>query len=204
MFSVSLNGLSEKVAVSGAGGVWNITDVQVTLHLTGGYNGDLYAYLVHGDGFAVLLNRVGVGLAQGDAFGYGNAGMDITLATGGANGDIHWYGGATLPSGTYQPDGRLLDPLSVPNLFDGAPRNANLDSFTGLDPNGDWTLFIADVSAGGGQTTALSRGLVINAITPVPEPGDMALAALGLGLWGLRIALQKRTLRSRSQVPQAE
>src|SRR5690242_4320481 len=39
-------------------GSWNITDVNVVLNVSGGYNGDLYAYLVHGSGFAVLLNRV--------------------------------------------------------------------------------------------------------------------------------------------------
>ena len=31
----------------------------MTLNLSGGWNGDLYAYLVHNSGFAVLLNRVG-------------------------------------------------------------------------------------------------------------------------------------------------
>jgi hypothetical protein len=38
-----------------------ITDVNVGLQLSGGWNGDLYAYLVHSSGFAVLLNRVGRG-----------------------------------------------------------------------------------------------------------------------------------------------
>ncbi len=33
----------------------------VDLQLTGGWNGDLYAYLVHSTGFSVLLDRVGVG-----------------------------------------------------------------------------------------------------------------------------------------------
>ena len=62
------SGWNDTRPVSGSSGVWQTTDVQVTLHLSGGYNGDLYAYLTHGDGFAVLLNRVGVGQAQGDAW----------------------------------------------------------------------------------------------------------------------------------------
>ena len=37
----------------------SILDLNVTLQLSGGWNGDLYAYLTHGTGFSVLLNRVG-------------------------------------------------------------------------------------------------------------------------------------------------
>src|ERR1044071_4139758 len=35
-----------------------ITDVSVNLNIAGGWNGDLYAYLSHGSGFVVLLNRI--------------------------------------------------------------------------------------------------------------------------------------------------
>src|SRR5436309_952718 len=35
------------------------TDVNLTLKLTSTFNGDLYCYLTHGSGHAVLLNRVG-------------------------------------------------------------------------------------------------------------------------------------------------
>ncbi|MCZ7638525.1 MAG: hypothetical protein M5U12_22225 [Verrucomicrobia bacterium] len=46
-----------------------LLDVNVVLSVVGGYNGDLYAYLAHGGGFTVLLNRVG---RTADApFGYG-------------------------------------------------------------------------------------------------------------------------------------
>jgi subtilisin-like proprotein convertase family protein len=182
----NLNGWSDTRTVSGASGLWNITDVQVTLDISGGHNGDLYAYLEHDNtGFAVLLNRVGVGLAQGDAFGYGNAGMNIRLAAGAANGNIHWYGGAGTPSGIYQPDGRNISPLSPPAMFDTAAADANFSSFTGLNPNGQWTLFMADVSSGGGQTIMLSWGLQVDAIAQAPEPGTTALAALWLVLWRL-------------------
>src|SRR5476649_2238095 len=41
--------------------VANIASVTVSLDITGGYNGDLYAYLAGPNaGFAVLLDRVGV------------------------------------------------------------------------------------------------------------------------------------------------
>src|SRR4051794_16925641 len=36
-----------------------LTDVQLTLSISGGYNGDYYAYLSHAGGLTILLNRVG-------------------------------------------------------------------------------------------------------------------------------------------------
>ena len=36
----------------------------MTLNLTGGWNGDLYAYVQYGSGFTALLNRVGVAEAH--------------------------------------------------------------------------------------------------------------------------------------------
>jgi hypothetical protein len=156
----------------------------------------LYAYLAHDNGFAVLLNRVGVGSAQSDAFGYANAGMNITLSNTGANGNIHWYGGANIPTGSYQPDGRAIDPLSPASLFDTADTSANLRTFIGEDPNGEWTLFLADVSAGGGESALLGWSLTVGAI-PVPEPPPMTLAALALGLSVLWRTMHEKNRRFR-------
>src|SRR6185436_6588464 len=48
-----------------------LTDVKVVLNVAGTYNGDLYAYLMHGNtGFAVLLNRVGK--TSINPFGFGD------------------------------------------------------------------------------------------------------------------------------------
>src|SRR5690348_1437831 len=55
------------------------TSLSVNLQLTGGWNGDLYAYLVHSSGFCVLLDRVGTGVSGVSSFGYGDAGMNVTL-----------------------------------------------------------------------------------------------------------------------------
>lgn len=52
-------------------------------------------------------------------------------------------------TGTWQPDGRTNSPGSV---LDSQPPDAFLSSFNGLDPNGDWTLFVADVSGGDTHT----------------------------------------------------
>ena len=57
-----------------------ISSVTVDLDISGGYNGDLYAYLVGPNGgFAVLLNRVGVSNAP-SMYGYGDAGMNVILS----------------------------------------------------------------------------------------------------------------------------
>jgi hypothetical protein len=41
---------------------YTISDLRVTFTINNGHNGDLYAYLVHGDAMVVLLNRVGSGI----------------------------------------------------------------------------------------------------------------------------------------------
>src|SRR5688572_4755667 len=55
----NLNGFSDTRTISGipgSGGAPQISYVTVALNISGGYNGDLYAYLVHNSGFVVLLN----------------------------------------------------------------------------------------------------------------------------------------------------
>ena len=127
-----------------------ITDVNVTLNISGGFNGDLFAYLVHDSGHAVLLNRAGKTLV--DPFGYSDAGFSVTLDDHSTNSDIHSYrlalsGDATAPlggplSGSWAPDGRDTDPAFA---LDTDPRPALLSAFDGLNPNGRWSLFIADL-----------------------------------------------------------
>lgn len=144
-----------------------IQSVTVFISLAGGWNGDLYAYLVHDTGFSVLLNRPGLSLSN--PYGSGSAGMAISL-TDSATTDIHtgipMNGG--LVTGTFQPDGRTADPSVVLNT---SPRTAMLSSFTDLDPNGDWTLFVADQSAGDVSTLQSWR----LSITAVPEPSSVML-----------------------------
>jgi hypothetical protein len=73
-------------------------------------------------------------------------------------------------TGTWQPDGRAIDPQSSPSAFDSASR-VSFGSYNGLNPNGTWTLFIADMSAGA-QSQLVSWELDI---TAVPEPVNVAL-----------------------------
>jgi subtilisin-like proprotein convertase family protein len=165
-------GLADARTISGLTGT--ISDVNVTLNLTGGFNGDLYAYLTHGSGFAILLNRVG--RTTGNPFGYSDAGMNVTLDDA-AGTDIHLYGTLAAPF-VYQPDARAVSPFTV---LDTDARTAFLSSFNGMDPNGTWTLFIADLSAGG-VTTLSDWGLELT-LVPIPEVETYVAAALA-GVFG--------------------
>ena len=159
----------------------SIGSVTVSLDISGGYNGDLYAYLAGPNGgFSVLLNRVGVS-NNASAFGYPDAGLNLTFSDSGAN-NIHFYQNVPaydISSGTalWQPDGRNVDPqLTDPTVLGATSPSAPLNSFDATDPNGTWTLFLADLS-NGGQSTVVSWGLDI---TTVPEPSVLALTGLGL------------------------
>ena len=145
-----------------------ITDINVSLNISGGYNGDLYGYLVHSSGFTVLLNRIG--RTGSDAFGNTGAGMNVTLDDQGGS-DIHGAANGVL-SGTYAVDGRTTSPLTVVNTDS---QSALLSSFNTLNANGSWTLFLADMS-GGDTSTLVSWGLQISV---VPEPTTWAMIVFG-------------------------
>ena len=130
-------------------------NVELTIDGTLGFNGDLYVYLAKADnsGFSVLLNRPG--RSASDLFGSSGSGLNrLVFDDEATNGDIHLYEDVVgesaifgLPwSGSWQPDGRLVHPA----LIDGTEARTHLlNQFDGLDPNGKWLLFIADVSEGG-------------------------------------------------------
>jgi subtilisin-like proprotein convertase family protein/phosphoribosylformylglycinamidine (FGAM) synthase-like amidotransferase family enzyme len=145
-----------------------ITRVKATLKLSGTWNGDLYCYLAHSSGRTVLLNRVGRRAAS--ALGYGDEGFDVTFDD--AGNDIHTYrlevtGNQFTPisgvlTNVWAPDARTNSPYSV---LDSDARSAYLSSFNGLDPNGEWVLFVADVESGD-IFTLDNWGLEITGYTP--------------------------------------
>ena len=128
----------------------SLSNVTVTLTISNGWNGDLYARLVHGSGQAILLNRVGRTIQT--PYGYGDAGFDnVTFDDGATNGDVHLYHlaapanwnqsrGDTL-TGIWAPDGRTNSP---PWVLDTDARTTPLSAFKGLSADGEWTLFVAD------------------------------------------------------------
>jgi subtilisin-like proprotein convertase family protein len=176
-------GYTESIDVSGLNGA--IGDVAITLDVTGGFNGDLYAYLLSPDStMAVLLNRVG--LSESNPVGYGDSGFQITLdgsLAGTSAADIHNYqtvSGYSLSGTTWAADGRNIDPNSIGAVFDTASRTAGLDIYNGMNGsglNGTWTLFIADLSGGGGTAT-LNQAILT--ITTVPEPQAWMMMGGGL------------------------
>lgn len=158
----------------------------------GAYNGDFYAYLRHvsADGmqsqYAVLLNRVG--RTADNPSGYDGNGLEVTLADD-ATTDIHLYatsGGlvGSYLTGTFQPDGRTSDPNTV---LGSDSRTAMLNNLGTMDPNGSWTLFVADMERGG--TAILAKWGIT--LTPVPEPNTISLLYMGLGA----LALYRRRCR---------
>lgn len=166
-------------------GASSITSLSVSLDINGGYNGDYYVYLSHGDSFAVLLNRVGT--TASDSYGYADSGFNVTFSDNAANGDIHLYQTVFNPqgsalTGSWQPDGRNVDPFVV---NDTSGRTAFLNSFIGSDANGTWTLYLYDTSALS-QGTLVSWGLNITADVAVPEPSTAFLGFLGLAVFLMR------------------
>lgn len=158
----------------------SIDSIEITLNLSGAFNGDLYAYLTcsQGGGFTILLNRTG--RSAGNVFGYDDQGFNVTLSDAGAA-DIHTYRNSVTPgagnplTGTWQPDGRNTDPNLVTDL---SPRSAMLSSFNGLAGSGDWTLFVADMSTG--DTHILQNWSLSLTGTAIPEPGLWQLFGAGI------------------------
>jgi len=176
------NGWATTFHVGGVDGV--VTNVAVTLDISGGFNGDLYAYLIDPSGtMAVLLNREGV--TTGNDSGYSDSGFQITLSSDGGLPNIHnvTTGSGLTSGGIYAADGRNIDPLSSGSTFDSASVLAGLNVFYGAFPvNGDWTFFIADLSAGG---TANLNSVMLSIVTP--EPQTWAIMGGGLAvLWLFR------------------
>jgi subtilisin-like proprotein convertase family protein len=180
----SPSGLASTISITGQG--VTISDLTVTLDVNGSYNGDLYAYLRHGNSIAVLLNRVGA--TPADISGYGDPGMNVTFSDSAANGNIHTYRqtlfgnpnqGLNGPlTGTWAPDGRAVSPYSVTGT---ETPTALLSAFDGQTVNGSWTLFVADVS-GGDLNYLTSWGLQIDTIGFVPESKWYGVLAMGLVL----------------------
>ena len=153
--------------------ITSIQSMKVTLEISGGWNGDLYAILQHDSGFVVLLNRAGRTATNSVGYSHPGLGLDaggaaFTFADTAAF-NVHAYGahapvfnGNGQLTGSWQPDGRTNSPVSV---LDSDPPATALSSFTGLNPNGTWVLYVADLASGDIATWA-NWGLEITGLVP--------------------------------------
>lgn len=182
----NLSGWQNSQTVSGLGSGLVITDVRVGLNISGGWNGDLYGYLRYepiGGATGVLLmllDRVG---DPGTSGGYGDTGFSVMLSDAGAHPIENYQSFSYSTSGS----GQLLGTWQA---NDGSATFAG--TFGSLDPNGTWTLFLAD-RATGDQSLVTSWSLEIGA---VPEPTTWALLGFGAVFVGAGVARRWATGRS--------
>lgn len=189
----SSSGVARVLAASTGGEIISNVEVQVNISATTGgsaFLGDLYLYLTNGTTSAILANRPGRSATAPAGYGDDQP-MNVTFSDAGTS-DFHTYrlpltGSAVTPltgplTGIWQPDGRAVDPALV---VTGDPRTANLAAFNGAVADGNWSLFVADMSTG--ATHQLNSWTVTLTTAPIPEPG-----ALGLGLLGLAGVLGRR------------
>ena len=158
-------GVTSTINVSGLSGP--ITSLSLNLNISGGNNGDLYAYLAYDGNVVTLLNRPGT---SSNPLGFTDAGYNVLVEDGGVDGDLNAATGGSPVTGTYYADG---DSTAFSTAFGSDPN----------DGNGTWTLFIADLSGGGtGSDSQLNYWLLtINGAT-VPEPITWSLIIFGGGL----------------------
>ena len=160
-----------------------VSSQTVSLNISGGFNGDLYAYLVSPNGTLVMLmNQPGVSL---NGIGASGAGMNITLTDSfTANGSIQNVTSGSYLTGNYNAAGSLVN-------------------LNGSQADGNWTLFFADLANGGG--TSLVDGWSLN-ITVVPEPVNMAMVIFGVSfivIGAVRVYRGSRKARFQSSLPTA-
>ena len=131
-----------------------VLGLTVDLNVSGGYSGGFYMYLVGPDGSTTVTLLNTPGTST-----YGlNIALDDTAPS-------PITSGSDLSSGTYRPN----EPLSGLN---------------DQSANGNWTLYFADLSSGGGDATLNSWTLNIDV---VPEPITYALVVFGLAFAGFGV-----------------
>ena len=153
-------GLVSVGTVSGLSG--NVTGMTLDLNVSGGFNGDLYAYLV-APNQTTVATLLGV---PGGNFDQVGSGYNITLSdAAGVNIQDASQSWGTVVTATYQPV-------------------VSLATFNGLVANGNWRLFIADQSSGDNGQPVLNNWNLSLTTAAVPEPDQVAAISL-LGLIGL-------------------
>jgi hypothetical protein len=131
------------------------------------------------DDFDILLlgpNGAAVMLLSDTGGSHGMSGVELTFDDSAA-GELS--PSAQIVSGTYRPSNNGGGADNMPAPAPNQQYLTVLSAFNGIEPTGDWQLFIADDRSGdGGLITGWSLQFTLAA---VPEPSTWALMALGLG-----------------------
>ena len=171
------------VAVSGAFNAAPAGDklvgVTIGLNISGGYNGDYFAFLRSPNGTVVtLLNQPGSDMFGSPASGFGNGTANSFVLSSAASQNIQsvdgTYGQAML--GSFSAAGDL-------NAFGTAANPA-------ADANGSWELFIDNLGSGGGSGK-LTSWTINEQVVAAPEP-PFVVAGLLLVAGGLAAIRSKK------------
>jgi subtilisin-like proprotein convertase family protein len=155
---------TSQINVSGLGG-GTLSSASVVL------NGVTHLRTTDLDVLLVSPNNVKV-ILMSDACGVGTAGVNLTLTDSAA---------APLPSGacvsgSYRPADHVgCDPGGADVLGPPAPLGidgVSLSTFNGANPNGTWTLYVADACAT--ETGAIQSGWTLTLNTALPTPSTPA------------------------------
>jgi hypothetical protein len=162
-------GITESITESGMAPT--VGGVTVSIDISGGNNGDLVGYLSYDGVIVTLLNRPGV--SGGNPLGFTGSGFNVTISdTGSLNLN-------TAPETAGSPLTGIFNVNGTPGL-NGTAANGSLafgSAYDGLNPNGTWTLFLANEASGGDPSMLVSWSLSIDA---VPEPTNIALGIFGV------------------------
>ncbi len=160
-------GYTNSINVVGAAG--QLQNVTVQLNISGGHNGDLYSYLYHDGQMVQLLDNTGTGPDAID--GYGDPGFAITLSDSGTPG-LHYY---ETNNPQFNGDGQLIGNWQPDS--DGATLGG---TFANQDPNGEWSIFIANLSPDD-ESTLVSWSLNL---TTTPQSAEVLTVSANPAYFG--------------------
>jgi subtilisin-like proprotein convertase family protein len=162
-------GITSAISVGDAG---TIGAVSVTLNLSGGNIGDLYAYLTFNGTKVDLMNQPGGGTYLGGSFN-----------------------NVTLSDGAYANVNSLTSGDHINETYNASSGSTAFQAYNGMSENGNWTLFFADLSGGDGTNLTTLNSWSLN-ITEVPEPVTLALGIFGGALATLAVVRLARRCRT--------
>jgi hypothetical protein len=110
-----LNGISSQLLTGLSG---SIGDVNVTLSISGGFNGDYYAYLLHNGTSAILLNRTGRSALNGVGYSDRRPGSPLMIRQRTMCTFIELFRSRSTAAGSLRARGSQMDARLIPYQMD--------------------------------------------------------------------------------------